>query len=59
MLDKLMKDLNEMNRLAQVYYENEQWALLDMVMGKIKNYTILIGKSIENSEISEDEQILS
>ena len=35
MLDKLMKDLNEMNRTAQVYYKEEQWALLDKMMEKI------------------------
>ena len=37
MLDKLMKDLKEQNRLADVYYKNEQWALLEWVMKKISN----------------------
>ena len=51
MLDKLMKDLNEMNKLAQVYYKEEQWALLDKIMEKIKTWTTLISKKIENKEM--------
>ena len=51
MLDKLMKDLKEMNRLAQVYYENEQWALLDKMMEKIKTWTTMISNKLENKEM--------
>ena len=55
MLDKLMKELNEMNRLAQVYYENEQWALLDKMLDKIKTWSTMIKNSIENFKVSENE----
>tara|TARA_B100000287_G_scaffold338129_1_gene324095 strand:+ start:72 stop:230 length:159 start_codon:yes stop_codon:yes gene_type:complete len=51
MLDKLMKDLKEMNRLAQVYYENEQWALLDKMMEKINTWTTMISNKLENKEM--------
>ena len=51
MLDKLMKDLKEMNRLAQVYYENEQWALLDKTLEKINTWTTMISKQLEKKEM--------
>ena len=52
MLKKLMEDLKEYNRLAQVYYENEQWALLDKTLDKINTWTTMISKQIENKEMS-------
>ena len=48
MLDKLMKELDEMNRLAQVYYKNEQWALLEWVMKKISNTTTMINSYLDD-----------
>jgi hypothetical protein len=51
MLNRLMEELNEMNRLAQVYYENEQWVLLEMVIGKIKNTTTMINNYLEKTEL--------
>ena len=61
MLDKLMKDLKEQNRLADVYYKNEQWALLEWVMKKISNTTTMINSYLDKNELEvpEDEQILS
>ena len=61
MLDKLMKDLKEQNRLADVYYKNEQWALLEWVMKKISNTTTMINSYLYKNELEvpEDEQILS
>ena len=50
MLKKLMEDLNEMNRLAQVYHKNEQWALLEWVMKKISNTTTMINNNLEKTE---------
>ena len=50
MLKKLMEDLNEMNRLAQVYHKNEQWALLEWVMKKISNTTTMINNNLEKNE---------
>ena len=50
MLDKLMSDLDEMNRLAQVYHKNEQWALLEWVMKKISNTTTMINNNLEKNE---------
>ena len=52
MLDKLVKELNEMNRLVQVYYKEEQWALLDKTLDKINTWTTMISKQIENKEMS-------
>ena len=52
MLKKLMEELNEMNRLAHVYYKNEQWALLDKTLDKINTWTTMISKQIENKEMS-------
>ena len=54
MLDKLMKDLNEMNRMAQVYYENEQWALLDKMLSKINTWSMMISKQLKKKEIQND-----
>ena len=54
MLEKLMKDLNEMNRTAQVYYENEQWPLLDKMLSKIKTWSTMISKNLENKEMDCD-----
>ena len=51
MLDKLMKDLKEMNRLVQVYYEEEQWALLDATLSKINTWTEMIRKLVEKKEM--------
>tara|TARA_Y100000593_G_C4190792_1_gene276779 strand:- start:234 stop:407 length:174 start_codon:yes stop_codon:yes gene_type:complete len=51
MLDKLMKELNEMNRLSQVYYKNEQWVLLEMVTSKMKVYTTMINNHLIKSEL--------
>ena len=51
MLDKLMKELDEMNRMAQVYYENEQWPLLDKMLSKINTWSTMISNSIENKEM--------
>ena len=50
MLKKLMEDLNEMNRLAQVYHKNEQWAFLEWVMKKISNTTTMINNNLEKNE---------
>ena len=50
MLEKMMKELNEMNRLAQVYYENEQWALLERVMKSIRDYSKMIYNNLEQNE---------
>ena len=51
MLDKLMKDLKEMNRLADVYYENEQWALLEWVMKKISTTSAMINNYLDQVEM--------
>ena len=50
MLDKLMKDLKEQNRLADVYYKNEQWALLERVMKSIRDYSTMIKNNLEKNE---------
>ncbi len=50
MLNKLMEDLNEMNRLAQVYHKNEQWVLLEWVMKKIRNTATMIKNNLEKTE---------
>tara|TARA_E500000305_G_C3886432_1_gene172188 strand:- start:271 stop:456 length:186 start_codon:yes stop_codon:yes gene_type:complete len=61
MLNKLMEDLNEMNRLARVYHKNEQWALLEWVMGKISTTSDMINNYLDKveMEVPADEQILS
>tara|TARA_Y100000593_G_C4121664_1_gene243007 strand:+ start:59 stop:217 length:159 start_codon:yes stop_codon:yes gene_type:complete len=52
MLDKLMKELKEFNRMAQVYYKEEQWALLDMTLEKISTWSTMISKQLEKKEIA-------
>ena len=61
MLKKLMEELNEMNRLAQVYHKNKQWALLERVMKSIQDYSKMIYNYLDKNELEvpEDEQILS
>ena len=51
MLDKLMKDLNEMNRLANVYYDNKQWALYEWIMKKITNTSTMISNYMDKVEM--------
>ena len=51
MLEKMMKELNEMNRLAQLYYREEQWVLLEMITGKMKDYTTMINNHLIKSEL--------
>ena len=51
MLDKLMKDLKEYQRMAQVYYENEQWALLDRTLEKIGHWSKMISNILEKKEM--------
>ena len=51
MLDKLMKDLNEMNRLANVYYDNKQWALYEWIMKKITNTSTMINNYMDKVEM--------
>ena len=50
MLKKLLEELNEMNRLSQVYYEHEQWALLEKIMIKIKVWSNMIINNLEENE---------
>ena len=51
MLDKLMKDLIEMNRLANVYYDNKQWALYEWIMKKITNTSTMINNYMDKVEM--------
>ena len=51
MLDELMKDLNEMNRLANVYYNNKQWALYEWIMKKITNTSTMISNYMDKVEM--------
>ena len=51
MLSKLMKELDEMNRLSQVYHREEQWVLLEMIMSKINTWSEMIGKVLERQDI--------
>ena len=46
-----MEDLKEMNRLADVYYENEQWALLEWVMKKISTTSAMINNYLDQVEM--------
>tara|TARA_B100000287_G_scaffold39895_1_gene36379 strand:+ start:603 stop:776 length:174 start_codon:yes stop_codon:yes gene_type:complete len=57
MLEKLMSDLNEMNRLAQLYYKEKQWALFEKVMDKIKNTTNMINNYLMKNELEIGEEI--
>ena len=50
MLSKLMKELDEMSRLSQVYHKEEQWVLLEMIMSKINTWSKMIGKIMEKDE---------
>ena len=50
MLDKLMKDLKEMSRTAQVYYKNEQWVLLERTIKQIDLLTTMINNNLEKNE---------
>ena len=49
-LGKLMKDIEEMNRMAQVYHKNEQWALLDKMLSKINVWSKMIRTILEKEE---------
>ena len=57
MLDQLMKELNEMNRLSQLYYKEKQWVLLELVASKMKNYTTMINNHLikNDYEVAADE----
>ena len=57
MLEKMMSDLNEMNRLAQVYHDNKQWALLDRIMKKIRNWSTMISNHLDKIELEVPETI--
>ena len=50
MLNRLMKELNELNRLAQVYYKYKQWALLEKANNKIIIWSNKIKNNLENKE---------
>ncbi len=52
-----MSDLNEMNRLAQLYYKEKQWALFEKVMDKIKNTTNMINNYLMKNELEIGEEI--
>ena len=39
-----------MNRLANVYYENEQWALYEWIMKKVTNTSTMISKYLDKEE---------
>ena len=45
------KDLKEYNRLAQLYYEEEQWALLDRTLEKIGHWSKMISNILEKKEM--------
>ena len=49
-LGKLMKDIEEMNRMAQVYHKNEQWALMDKMLSKINVWSKMIRTILEKEE---------
>ena len=49
-LGKLMKDIEEMNRMAQVYHKNKQWALLDKMLSKINVWGKMIRTILEKEE---------
>ena len=50
MLNRFMEELNELNRQAQVYYKNKQWALLDKANNKIIIWSNKIKNNLENKE---------
>ena len=49
-LEKLMKDIEEMHRMAQVYHKNEQWALMDKMLSKINVWSKMIRTILEKEE---------
>ena len=46
-LKKLNTELNELNRLAQLYHKEEQWALLDKVIHKMNIWTHMISTHMD------------
>ena len=60
MLNKLIEELNEMNRTVQLYYKEEQWVLLERAIRRIKVLTIMIDNNLEKNEriVPTNEQIL-
>ena len=53
-LDKHMKQLEELSRTAQLYYKEEQWALLERINKNIMNLTNLIKGNLEEYERNVD-----
>ena len=49
-LGKLMKDIEEMHRMAQVYHKNEQWPLMDKMLSKINVWSKMIRTILEKEE---------
>ena len=47
-LKKLNTELNELNRLAQLYHEEKQWALLDKVIHKMNIWTHMISTHMDS-----------
>ncbi len=58
-LEKHMGQLKEASRLAQVYYETEQWPLLEKVNQKIIIITNMIKTNLIETEryVPEDDEI--
>ena len=58
-LEKHMGQLKEASRLAQVYYNNEQWPLLEKINQKIIIITNMIRDNLIKNEryIPEDDKI--
>ena len=50
-LNKLMKDLKELHRLSQVYYENKQWPLLEKVINKIEIWNGMVKLNLETQNL--------
>ena len=50
-LNKLMKDLKELHRLSQVYYENKQWSLLEKVINKIEIWNGMAKLNLETQNL--------
>ena len=46
-LKKLTTELNEMNRLAQLYHEEEQWVLLEKIIHKINIWSHMISTHMD------------
>ena len=51
MLKKLIEELNELNRMAQLYYNEEQWALLEMVNKKIMIWSNMINNNLKSERL--------